>query len=152
MCCVLLYLWRVLELFVPEPAEWLGHFCPPPRSLHSWSPLGCDHGPEIWHEWRGCPPRAALKNQQITGTLVWVKTWEKIFIVTILAKSIKCSKWKGMSQGQLRILFTFRAWSEDCPLDGVGLEASLKGVVPQSNYTVLSSSYKSLQTQYIGPF
>lgn len=54
-------------------------------------------------------------------------------------------------QGQRQVsanrltLLTFRAWSEDCPLDSVGLEASLKGVVPQSDYTILSSSHKPLR-------
>lgn len=45
-------------------------------------------------------------------------------------------------------LFTFRAWSQNCSLDGVGLEASLERVVPQSYYPVLSPSHEALQGHY----
>ena len=38
----------------------------------------------------------------------------------------------------------FGARGQDCSLDGVGLQAPLEGVVPQSDHTVLSSRYKAL--------
>lgn len=42
---------------------------------------------------------------------------------------------------------TFGAWRQDRPLDGVGLEASLKAVIPQGDYSVLPSGHKPLQAQ-----
>lgn len=51
---------------LPGPEEWWGRSCPPPRSRRSWCPPGCGHGREIWHEWRGCPPRATLQSRWIT--------------------------------------------------------------------------------------
>lgn len=44
---------------------------------------------------------------------------------------------------------TFRAWSEDCSLDGIGLETPLKSVIPQSNDTILSTSNKTLNRKML---
>lgn len=42
-------------------------------------------------------------------------------------------------------LFTFGAWSQDCSLYSIGLQASLESVIPQSYYTILSTGHKALQ-------
>lgn len=42
---------------------------------------------------------------------------------------------------------TFRARRQDRPLDGVGLEASFKAVIPQGYDAVLPSSHEALQAQ-----
>lgn len=42
---------------------------------------------------------------------------------------------------------TFGAGRQHRPLDGVGLEASFKAVIPQRHYSVLPSSHKPLQAQ-----
>lgn len=51
----------------------------------------------------------------------------------------------SVKNGQKKV--TFRARCQDRPLDGVGLQAPFKAVIPQGHYSILPSGHKPLQAQ-----